>query len=247
MDIIAIYNTKGGVGKTATAVNLSLLSARAGARTLICDLDPQGSTSFYFRVRPNKRHSSKLLVSGGKALARQIKATDFARLDLLPADFSYRKLDLRFAARTGAKKQLARLLRGFADEYERIFIDSPPNITLVSENIFQAATTIIMPVIPTTLSMLTYEKTRAFLKRKRVRTRVIPFFSMVEKRKTMHVNYYESVTQQDASFCRAYIPYASDIEKMGVYRQPIVAVKPQARASQAYRDLWREITIRLQT
>ena len=50
MTILASYNIKGGVGKTATAVNLAYLSAREGARTLIWDLDPQGAASFYFRV-----------------------------------------------------------------------------------------------------------------------------------------------------------------------------------------------------
>ena len=55
MKIIACYSNKGGVGKTATAVNLAYALADAGRRTLLCDLDPQGASSFYFRVKPSKK------------------------------------------------------------------------------------------------------------------------------------------------------------------------------------------------
>ena len=52
MKIIAIYNIKGGVGKTATAVNLSFLASLDGANTLLWDLDPQGAASYYCRIKP---------------------------------------------------------------------------------------------------------------------------------------------------------------------------------------------------
>ena len=63
MAIIAVYNIKGGVGKTATSVNLSYLSAVSGNQTLLCDLDPQGSASYYFRVKPAKKFTVKFLIS----------------------------------------------------------------------------------------------------------------------------------------------------------------------------------------
>ncbi len=52
MNILGIYSNKGGVGKTTAAVNLSFLAAEAGLKTLVCDLDPQSSASYYFRVKP---------------------------------------------------------------------------------------------------------------------------------------------------------------------------------------------------
>ena len=57
MSIVAVYNIKGGVGKTATAVNLAYLSSTEGGLTLLCDMDPQGSASYYFRIRPEKKFS----------------------------------------------------------------------------------------------------------------------------------------------------------------------------------------------
>ena len=64
MKIIATYNIKGGVGKTASAVNLSYLAARDGLRVLLWDLDPQGAASFLFRVEPKVKGGSKQLIRG---------------------------------------------------------------------------------------------------------------------------------------------------------------------------------------
>ena len=63
MLIIACYNIKGGVGKTATAVNLAYLTAGFGARTLVWDLDPQGAASFYFRIKPRVKGGAKNLLA----------------------------------------------------------------------------------------------------------------------------------------------------------------------------------------
>ncbi len=93
MSVVAVYNMKGGVGKTTTAVNLSYLAAAAGQRTLLWDLDPQAASSFAFRVRPRVAGFGKKSLESGQALAAAIKETDYDNLDLLPADFAYRKLD----------------------------------------------------------------------------------------------------------------------------------------------------------
>ncbi|MCK5709974.1 MAG: AAA family ATPase, partial [Deltaproteobacteria bacterium] len=63
---IAIYSMKGGVGKTAAAVNLSYLAASEGASTLLCDLDPQGASTYYFRIRASKSFNTNKFIKGGK-------------------------------------------------------------------------------------------------------------------------------------------------------------------------------------
>ena len=77
MKIIAVYAIKGGVGKTATAVNLAYLSANSGLKTLLWDLDPQGASSFYFRIKPKVKGGSKDLIAGKRDLDGLIKGSDF--------------------------------------------------------------------------------------------------------------------------------------------------------------------------
>ena len=108
MKVLATYNIKGGVGKTATAVNLAHVAAAEGNRVLVWDLDPQGAATFYFRVKPKVKGGGKAIVRGSIELGDAIKATDFDNLDLVPADFSYRHLDLWL---DDAKKPLVRIRR----------------------------------------------------------------------------------------------------------------------------------------
>jgi len=245
--IIAIYNIKGGVGKTASAVNLSYLAARDKKRTLLCDLDPQGSTTYYFRIRPHKKFSSRKLLKGGKTLDKFIRATDFEYLDLLPAKMSHRKMDILLDKIPKSKKQFNSIFSKSLQDYEYIFLDCPPNITLVSENVFYAADFILIPLIPTTLSLLTFQKLLKFFKNHKLSPKkLIPFFSMVESRKKMHQEIIGEYLKPETQFLQSQIPYNSEIEKMGIYRNPLVYIRPRSKAAVAYQDLWEEIKSYLQ-
>ena len=166
MKVIALYSIKGGVGKTATSVNLAYLAAKNGSQTMLFDLDPQGSASFYFRVKSSKKFNTKVLLKGGKNVDKNIKGTDYEKLDSLPSDLSYRKLDIALDNLKRSKRRLKGILQPYKKEYDYIFIDCPPNITLIAENIFFAADVLLVPIIPTTLSVLTLEKLFVFLKKR---------------------------------------------------------------------------------
>jgi cellulose biosynthesis protein BcsQ len=241
MSIIAVYNIKGGVGKTATSVNLAYFSAQEPGKTLLLDMDPQASASFYFRVRPTKKFGTKKLLKGGRYIEENIKSTDYPGLDILPADFSYRNIDLALDELKKSHKWLSKALAPLRDEYDRIFLDCPPNLTLLSENIFHAADYILMPVIPTTLSLLSLDQLFTFLEKIGVaHEKVVIFFSMVEKRKKMHIEMMQSLQEQHRVL-NAVIPYMADIERMGLYRQPVAAALPASAAAAAYEYLWYEV------
>lgn len=242
MQILGVYNIKGGVGKTATAVNLAYLAARDGLRTLVWDLDPQGAASFYFRIKPKVKGGSKKLLRGKKELDGLIKGTDYDGLDLLPADFSYRNMDLVLDEAKKPAMRLLKLLRPLSYEYDLVFLDCPPSISLVSENIFQAASALLIPTIPTTLSLRTYRQLLEFANNNKLdHLELMPFFSMVDRRKTMHLNMIQELPQDYPELLASHIPYASDVERMGMYRKPLAEYAAHSTAANAYDELWQEV------
>ena len=242
MKVLAVYNIKGGVGKTTTAVNLAWLSAREGARTLVWDLDPQGAASFYFRIRPKVKGIPRLIRRRYDPRLR-VRGTDFDRLDLLPADFAYRNLDLLLSATRRPRKRLKKLLRPLAEAYDHIFLDCAPSISLVSEGIFVAADALVVPTIPTTLSLRTLDQLITHLEtlRRRQRPRVLPFFSMVDQRRSLHRTVSEGGASDRIRFLRTRIPSSSVVERMGVNRAPLATYARSSAAARAYQELWAEI------
>jgi chromosome partitioning protein len=246
MITIASYNIKGGVGKTATAVNLSYLTACSGANALLWDLDPQGAASFYFRIKPRVKGGLRDLFRRKNRLQRAIKATDFRRLDLVPADFSYRNMDLKLEESRKPGAQLRKLVKPLRRQYRYLFLDCPPSISLTSENIFAAADVLLVPVIPTTLSLRTLEQLQEFCKKKKYRhLRIVPFLSMVDHRKKLHCDIVDQPPKSLKKMLTTSIPYASDVEQMGLKRAPLETYAHSSKAAQAYRDLWEELQGRL--
>ena len=136
MVTIALYNLKGGVGKTASCVNFAWLAAQDGYKTLLWDLDPQGSTTFYYQAKPRVKGGMKKLMSKEIALEEVIMATDYENIDIIPADISARNLDIILGDLKSSKKRLKSILQELEGEYDFVFIDCPPGFSVLSENIF---------------------------------------------------------------------------------------------------------------
>ena len=242
MTTVAVYNNKGGVGKTAAAVNLAYLAAQSGYTTLLADLDPQGSATYYFRVKPKLKRQARGFTGSRKQLDDSVKATDYENLDLLPADFSHRNLDITFSRQKHRKQRLDVALKQFQQEYDLIILDCPPTINIVAENIFNTSDRLLVPLIPTTLSVLAHEQLLSFLAAEgQDAGRVSVFFSMVDVRKKLHREIMALLQTQFHGIMQSSIPYLSQIEQMGKYREPVPVYAPLSRAASCYRALWKEI------
>jgi chromosome partitioning protein len=240
--VLATYNIKGGVGKTSAAVNLSYLAARGGARTLLWDLDPQGASTYLFRIRPKVHGGGRRLIRLKTRPEDSIKGTDYLGLDLLPADFSYRHMDLALGGSKRPKTRLARVLAPLYKHYEYIFLDCPPSISLVSESVFEAADALLVPIIPATLSSRTFEQLEDLVAGG---PQVLAFFSMVEVRKSLHREVMAQLRARHVTMLGAAIPSADEVERMGVDRSVVAEIAPGGRAALSYEALWCDVKRRL--
>jgi len=241
MITLALYNMKGGVGKTAGCVNLAYLAAEQGQRVLIWDLDPQGAATFYFQQDPKMKGGMKKLLQSGGELSGSIQPTDFKNLSIIPAEFANRQLDAMLDALKQSKKKFKQLLSQLEGMYDYLFIDCPPGLGALSESVFAATDYVVLPTIPTTLSVRTYEMVHEFFEKNHLDpSRIRCYFSMVDIRKTLH-NETLAAFYRNKQFLKNYVPYLSTIEKMGTRLAPVAYFAPSSYAAQCFRDVWKEL------
>jgi chromosome partitioning protein len=239
--VLATYSIKGGVGKTTSAVNLAFEAARTGARVLLWDLDPQGAATFFLRVRPALDGGAERMVGPSGRLAAQRRSSDFASIDVVPADFSLRHLDLDLDDLKHPRRRLAALLEPLENEYDVAFLDCAPSISLASESVFGASDALLVPTIPTPLSARTLQQLHDFLETWSHPPAVLPFVSMLDRRKKLQRTVAADMAAQWPGMLRTAIPNSSVVERMGTERAPVGAFAGSAAASVAFRSLWEEI------
>ena len=144
--IIAIANQKGGVGKTTTAVNLSAAIAQAGKKVLMVDLDPQGNTTSGFGRAVNERSSVYDALMGRAQLKNCIQDTEIKKLKLIGSDIRLAAAEVELVSVENREYFLKKLLAVVRDDYDFIFVDCPPSLSLLTINALTAADTVLVPI-----------------------------------------------------------------------------------------------------
>lgn len=152
MKIWTVANQKGGVGKTTTTVGLGGLLAAWGFRTLVVDIDPQGSLTNYFRYDPDQITSGTYSLFQAAADQTEINPADLLHdtgaegLKLLPATVALATLDRQAGRMDGMGLVLSNALEKLSNQFDYVIIDCPPMLGVLMVNALAACQRLVVPV-----------------------------------------------------------------------------------------------------
>lgn len=241
----AFYSLKGGVGKTAAAVNVAWEAAQAGRSVLLWDLDPQGAATWYLRAQDARSGPVKKVLAGKTPLGRLIRKTDYPRLQVIPADISYRHVDSVLDQTNKHKKLLRRLLAPLSEDYQLIVLDCPPSMSRLAAAVVHACDLLIVPALPTPLSLWALTHVREFAAKQGLAADSIrPLASLVDRRKRMHSDIIDGSAPELADRLSTFISYNSNVERMGLHQAPVGTFAPHSVGAQQFAVLWHELNKR---
>ncbi|MBL7740027.1 MAG: ParA family protein [Chitinophagaceae bacterium] len=251
MKKIAVYNIKGGVGKTTTSVNLACYLAKSGLSVLLWDLDPQGGSSFFFNKQNHNINTHSRLFDRYITIYDVIHPTNSYQIDVISNDPLFSDQFITHASRMTtvnfSNNELIKItLAEVEDDYDVCILDCSPGRFLLHNNVFNAADLLLIPNLPAPLSvycnnmlMDTLQEDRSLAKK------VLSFYNMVQVHKTLHKQYLDN--RKFASWMLDnYIPFYSDIELITMTKESLFHQPKECKAQGYYQTLWEEVCERMQ-
>lgn len=145
---IAIFNQKGGVGKTTTNINLSACLAMKGKKVLVVDIDPQGNTTSGIGIVKRKLQYTiyDVIVNKDFDISKAILHTKTEGLDILPASVDLAGAEIELVNLEGRERRLKKAIDKVKPLYDFVFIDCPPSLGLLTINSLTAVDSVLIPI-----------------------------------------------------------------------------------------------------
>lgn len=241
---IAIFNQKGGVGKTTTNINLAACLAKKGKKILVLDIDPQGNTTSGLGIEKKalKKSSYDLMIEDDINAEDVILKTGVDNLDIIPANVSLSGAEVELAIIRGREKRLKKALNQVKEKYDFIFIDCPPSLGLLTINSLTAVDSVLIPIQCEFYAlegvaqlMNTIEIVRKNLNEKLYVQGVI--LSMFDGRTNLSVQVVEEVKKYfREKVYKTVIPRNVRLAEAPSYGLPIIEYDPKSKGAEAYRE-----------
>jgi chromosome partitioning protein len=236
------------VGKTTTVINLGAALADAGKRVLIVDLDPQGALTAGAGENPPAIEQTiyDVLRDNNLRISNLVRRTALG-LDLIPANIDLAAAEIELASEPGRERVLAETLTPIATRYDFILIDCPPSLGLLTLNALTAANDVLIPVQVQYFALRGLDLLLTTIQK--VKTRINPSLEICGILPTMvdlRTNHAREVMDElrgvyGRLVCKTLIPQTIKIADAQVAAQSIHRFAPQSPASEAYKDLAREV------
>jgi chromosome partitioning protein len=242
---IAIFNQKGGVGKTTTNVNLSASIAEKGHRVLVIDIDPQGNSTSGFGLQKDQFAQNIYdVIINEEALEKVIVKTEFENIDIIPSSGKLSGAEIELAQ--GENREL-RLKEALADfDYDYIFIDCPPSLGLLTINALSAVDSVLIPIQceyyaleGTSQLMNTLELVRENLNPRLEIQGVV--LSMFDGRTNLGIQVVEEVKKYfRGKVYTSIIPRNIRLAEAPSHGMPVIYYDGKSKGAEAYRNLAEE-------
>ncbi len=246
--VIAIANQKGGVGKTTTAINLSACVAEKGKKVLVIDTDPQGNTTTGLGVEKNTLENTVYELMLGECSVKECIIPDVSEnLSLIPSNVNLAAAEVELIDTDRKEYVLKNEIDWVKDQYDYIFIDCPPSLSMLTINAMTTADTVLVPIqceyyAMEGLSQLIHTVNLIKKKINPALSMEGVVFTMYDSRTNLSGEVVESVKDAlDEHVFETLIPRNIRLAEAPSYGMPINKYDEKSAGAEAYRNLAAEL------